>query len=518
MTHSAEKRFLFLAALLFYALTSPGDMIGDTSVRWAVASRIAQRGRFDIPPDLTFLSTRGPDGRTYSFYGPGQSFCLVPFVWAGEALAKLPLPGGGSAKLYGQFLASVLLFPAFGAVTVLLVYAIATEVGGDRRAARWVAVLTGVATMHWHSSVNTYEETQVAAGLLAGTWALLRYRRRPGLVYLVLAMAAFGAAVAFRISAVVPALAIAMVGMADELIRCPAGRARLHRFGRWALGAMIGLGPFLLALGAYNVARFGSPLKTGYVQAHQEMGQGISLFRTPLWFGLTGMLFSPGKSVFLYNPILLLAVPGLFLLHRSHRWFVWVTAAAFAASVLFHAKYTFWSGDLAWGPRYLASLMGLLCVGLLPILRRRGAWRSALVALASVSVIIQLASVTYSFGLEYFQDRRHGPIPDEYVWRVRESQLLCRFRNVALHVAGRPDYRSIPPGETGLAPPKAPVSPERVRLVHAVQAFPFKALAAGTGNGLFHALLGIWVALLLALGATTFLWVTRARASGRDAA
>ena len=46
----------------------------------------------------------------------------------------------------------------------------------------------------------------------------------------------------------------------------------------------------------YNDVRFGNPLDTGYLR---DDTLGIGSF----WAGLAGLLFSPGRSVFLYSPI-----------------------------------------------------------------------------------------------------------------------------------------------------------------------------------------------------------------------
>ena len=67
----------------------------------------------------------------------------------------------------------------------------------------------------------------------------------------------------------------------------------------------------ILLVGAYNAVRFGSPAETGY-------GETAQAFTTPLYIGLYGLLLSPGKSVFLYAPILLAAIFGWFPLRRRH--------------------------------------------------------------------------------------------------------------------------------------------------------------------------------------------------------
>ena len=145
-----EKRLLFVAVFLLYALSSAGDLTGDSEVRWAVAKRVVQSGWVDLPAGSTRLAAEGRDGNWYTFYGPGQSICFVPFVAAGQLLSALPLPGAGSADMLGQFLASLLFFPLCGAAAVVLVYAIVRDAGGDARAARLTALIMAVAIVTRH--------------------------------------------------------------------------------------------------------------------------------------------------------------------------------------------------------------------------------------------------------------------------------------------------------------------------------------------------------------------------------
>ncbi|MCJ7545083.1 MAG: glycosyltransferase family 39 protein, partial [Phycisphaerae bacterium] len=347
-----EAVFVFGASFLLYAIISPGDVVGDTEIRWDVARSIVEHGGFDIAPGSTQNAARGRDGKYYSFYGPGQSLLMVPAVAAGRVLMALHLPLATSPDLVGQFIAALVLFPLFGAGAVVMLYGIVWGATGDRRAARWLAVILAVATMHWQYSVNTYEESQIAFFLLAAVWAIQRLWSTDRVRYLLLAWVMMGASLSFRASSIVVLLPVAGVGLAVDLSLH--GQRRLARLARWVLLGVLCLGPFVIALGAYNFVRFGSPLQTGYGPAHTAMGQGITLFSTPWVDGLGGLLLSPGKSVFLYNPVLLLAILGLAAFWKAHRGLAMMVIAAFAATVLFHSKFTFWSGDLAWGPRYLA--------------------------------------------------------------------------------------------------------------------------------------------------------------------
>jgi hypothetical protein len=109
--------------------------------------------------------------------------------------------------------------------------------------------------------------------------------------------------------------------------------------------------PGLLLTVGWSYYRFGVPFKT-------VTGMGEHLL-TPLSAGylraVAGLLVSPGKSLFLYSPILL-ALPFAFAA-VFRRWpAVALGLLCFlASSVLFFAHFDFWHGDWAWGPRYLMA-------------------------------------------------------------------------------------------------------------------------------------------------------------------
>jgi hypothetical protein len=492
---------------LLYVITSSGDIVGDTDLRWNMAKQTIETGWFDLPADSSNLITPGSDGKWYSFYGPAQSLCFIPFVIAGKATALLPLPFTVSGDIIGQFLASLFFFPLCGALAAILLYAIVFETTKDSFCARYLTLIFVTGTMFWHHTINTYEESQVAVCLLLSIFSIIRFWKKSRLNDLLIMFFAMGIAISFRPSAVVAAFPIGITGLVHDLIVCTPGN-RYKRFNKWITAGMIAFLPFLIFAGIYNFIRFGSIFETGYKAAHLAMADGILLFDTPLYTGLTGLLFSPGKSVFLYNPVLLLAIPGIVLLYRSYRPLAYITISVITATTFFHSKYTYWSGDLSWGPRYFASIMGIALFALIPVLQwRRAKWLvSTLVAL---SICIQIASVTYSFSLEYFQDGRHGTIPDNYVWRIDESQMLCRFQNIALHIAGIPNYNCIPPEKEIPDTWNIYFSRERVKQNHTIAAFPFKARSYLGNKNLFNVLLLLWLGCLVMLFTNIALWIKK---------
>jgi hypothetical protein len=187
----------------------------------------------------------------------------------------------------------------------------------------------------------------------------------------------FGAGVLTRAALAIylPALAVLIMwGRLTTSRRAAAGR--LVWFG-------IGLLPFVLGLIAHNVLRFGDPLHFGYA------GEG---FTTPLWEGMAGLLFSPGKGVFFYAPPLILSGMLWRRFRRIYPALGGFLAVAWMAALIFYGTWWAWHGGWSWGPRFLLPLIPLSMLPLivLPDGRR---WRVLLVALIVAGALIQIAGV-----------------------------------------------------------------------------------------------------------------------------
>lgn len=110
-------------------------------------------------------------------------------------------------------------------------------------------------------------------------------------------------------------------------------------------GMALGSAPWVAIMLAYNWVRWGSPFSLG--------SRPTAEFAAPTWIGVYGMFLSPGKSIFLYAPPLLLTLFGLPVLLRKHRDLLLAIFLTVAPVVYVSASLIFWNGDYAWGPRYL---------------------------------------------------------------------------------------------------------------------------------------------------------------------
>ncbi len=107
---------------------------------------------------------------------------------------------------------------------------------------------------------------------------------------------------------------------------------------------------------------FGSSFNFGYPPA-AEGGKALNTFNTPFFTGIFGYLFSPGKSIFIFAPVILLAIFGWRRLWRKNRGLATVALITPVIYILFFATYTQWEGGYCYGPRYLLTAMTLLGIG-----------------------------------------------------------------------------------------------------------------------------------------------------------
>jgi hypothetical protein len=195
----------------------------------------------------------------------------------------------------------------------------------------------------------------------------------------------------------------------------------------------------------YSFYRFGSLIQT-YIPifARESRLQDPTLpanfpWSTPFHEGVLGALFKHEKSIFLFDPVLVLTLVLLALLWK--RLDVEVRAYSVTSLLLligyisFYARYTYWAGDFAWGDRYVSTAVELVALIAVPLLVRYRAnlspwiWRGS-IALIAASFIIQIASLAFWLPLEIYQMETLGH--PTFV-------IALRFKNIAAFALGKMD-------------------------------------------------------------------------------
>ena len=398
---------LFTASFFLYSLASPGNIPSDSEVRWSIARQIVRKKGLSIEDTVrTRNFAIGVDGRRYSFYGLGQSICMLPFAATGLAIEKVAGINPRIADLTGQFLASVILFPAIGATLVWLFYRLVIELGYSKSVSVLTASVLAFATMNFHYSVITYEQTQVGVLLLLAMIFLVKNLREGRFLYAWFFCVSLGLCLLFRLGSAVVILPIYLTAAVEEILG-EGKKSRVMRVGKWLAAGVCGMGGIIIFLGWYNYIRFGSILESGYGLCTSTALGGHGIFESRSLPTLAAMLFSPGKSIFLYNPILLLFPLYVYGFYRRHKVVALATFFAIFANFVFHSFLTAWAGDYAWSIRYQVPVLAFLVLPVVVLLfskPMKSMIKILVILLISISCVIQLASVVYKFDLEFNQN------------------------------------------------------------------------------------------------------------------
>jgi hypothetical protein len=331
--------------------------------------------------DRHSLTTRNDPFRfntPYSVYGIGTSLLLVP----GYVVQRWVGPRGDITVV-------TLMNPIVLAATSVLLYRIGRGIGWRRLPAVWAALAFGFLTMVPQASTELFSEPGVTFAVALAILGAIQWRagRRGGPWNIGIGVAL---AVLFRTDSLILIGAIVVV----LPLFVPWRRVVADRRALLGMGAPVAAS--LLWLGYYNWLRFGSPVRSRYD------GGG---FTTPILVGLRGLLIGGGKSIFVFNPVLLLALVGLVYLWRRDRAVAAAVGLLSLVRILFYARWHSWEGGIAWGPRFLLPLCALLVIPAIEALLHLPPGRSvqglvarigvALLGAASAVVVFLSVAVPY---------------------------------------------------------------------------------------------------------------------------
>ncbi len=388
---------LLFLLLSVYLLTYSGVLhSSDGQAMFSVAESLARRGDYDIN-QIRWMGLQqgdfGLDGELYCHKGLSMSLLATPLVWLGMVV-----------PFWGMVQTGMLFNVITTAVTGVLVFLYVRRLGYSPRTSLISGLVFGLGTMAWPYSKYFFSEPLSALSLVAAAYFLLHLtpgeRKRSNLRAALLSGAFFGLAMATRFANFV--LAPLYLGALLAYLLRAQGTTERAKVRANAFQALSRTWPEIVAfaapllmwaflIGAYNCLRFGNPLSTGYI----SLGESFS---TPWATGLLGLLISPGRSIFLYCPILLAWIPSWLLFFRRHRLEALFLVLISLSYVLIYAKWFMWHGGFAWGPRFLVPILPLLVIMMAPLLERlRGKWIAAFWALFGVSMAVQVLGLSVHF-------------------------------------------------------------------------------------------------------------------------
>lgn len=397
ITPSARRtgRLAFLATLALYMLTTGGSMATDVMSYEVTRAIVEERSVAMSGRVLNLDAHRGVDGRYYSPYGIGHAIYGVPFYLAGR-VAEVQLGFGVGRSEAVRKAAFVMGSAVAAALTVWIAFLFAWRLSGHGRASVTVAFALGFGTLLWPYAKYGFNAPLAALTVLGGvyaTWTAVRTRSDR---MFIAAGACFGGALLIRPELALTAVVAGLWAIVEGQL---APRRALRIFALMIV-------PFAVAAAvmfAYNAVRFGNIWDTGYLR---DEGAGFNT-SDRIWEGFAGLLFSPGRSFFLYSPIAIAGVVALAGWFRQRRSTAILLAGVTVILFVFYASLEYWDADRSYGPRYLVPILPFVCLplttwwadGSKPLSERLFEFSRARVLqwVLAISVLVQIPGIAMDF-------------------------------------------------------------------------------------------------------------------------
>jgi hypothetical protein len=443
-----DPRFLLclVAALLAFVVQSGELGTADTMHRLQTTHSLWTSEPQVFPNEYPEFGLPGRHGQLYSWYGMGQSLLMLPADIVATGFARLPIfaryeDDPAVRSIVVSYLTNILL----NVLTALIAFRFLRQLSFSVKETTLGVLALMFCTTHLHYTQNMQENNYIMLLTLAGFSFQYEWLRTGSTRLLFIGSAALGLNLLTRLTTGLDLMASAVFLALILWFEHGDTRTLWQRFLDYAKIAAPVYASFLLIDRAYNFYRFGS-ITTTYVAnfAREYRQRDPSLpanfpWTTPFHEGVIGALFTPEKSIFLYDPLIILAILLFAILWKrlspELRAYAITFLLLLTAYVCFYARYAYWSGDFAWGDRYVSTTVELIALLAVPLLLRYRSYLGGLIwtaglFLIAASFIIQVASLAFWVPLEIYQMETLGH--PTFV-------IALRFKNIAAFALGKMD-------------------------------------------------------------------------------
>ena len=398
-----------------------------------------------FPQEYPEFGVHGRGGKLYDWYGIGQPLFMLPADIVGTYISRWSIFSSYDdtdptvRNIFVTYTTNIFI----SLLTALICFRLLRQLGFSPKQSVGGALALIFCTTHLHYSQNMMENNYIMLLTLIGFSYQYEWLREEKRNALLIGSAAFGLNLLTRLTTAVDIFAGGVFLLLVMFFQRTNPRSMWDRFVAYIKVAVPVYAFFFLLDRLYQFYRFGTFFNT-YVHyftiEHRLQDPTLPAnypWETPFHVGFLGPLITPEKSIFLFDPLIILAI---ILAVWSWKRLLPEVKAYIAASFLLllgyiclYARYTVWSGDFAWGDRYVSTAAELAVFISVPLLFRfrkeiaKPLWAAG-VALIAISAVIQVASLMFWLSLEIYQLETLGH-PTFVVW--------LRFKNIAAFALGK---------------------------------------------------------------------------------
>ena len=397
-----------------------------------------------FPNEYPEFGLPGRGGHIFSWYGIGQSLLMLPADLVGTWIAHWSVFSGyqddpAVRSIFVSYSTSILV----NVLTALVAFRLLGQLTFGMKEAVAGVVAMMFCTTHLHYTQNMQENNYIMLLTLVGFSYQYEWLRTGSRRALWIGSIALGCNLLTRVTTALDLIAAGIFLLTVWWLERVRGHDLWLRLLNYCKVAVPVYVLFAFVERAYSFYRFGSWTQT-YIPifARVSREQDPTLppnfpWSTPFHEGVLGALFKPEKSIFLFDPLLILVLLLIVLLWNrlgtEVRAYIVASILLLAGYICFYARYTYWAGDFAWGDRYVSTAVQMVALLSLPLLLRfranlgRAMWSFGIFLIA-VSFIIQVASLAFWLPLEIYQMETVGH--PTFV-------IALRFKNIIAFALGK---------------------------------------------------------------------------------
>lgn len=406
--------------------------VTDGAAMYFMATSIVDRSWIDVDihPN-THGGKYGPDGRYYMPFGFLQPLMAVPLLLLGRLFQNWY-----QTNYLPFFTVTWFNWLMCGLLNALIYYSFL-----QFRVSKYIALIIGFAitfsTPFWVYSQTFFSEPLTAVLSLSAWLLMYKSYQKNSLSILILSGLLAG-----MITWVRPLGGLVIPPLVLYLLLLELKKNKLNNNSKNSLKPFFA---FVLAACAsvsvyfyYNWLRFGNIFETGYDKLPSGLPRSFTLNAVT---GFNILLFSPGKSILLFTPLLLL-VPVSIIIVVKKRVFIPETVFSLLTGFLYLSVLSRWvriEGGVAWGPRLFLPALPILFLSLIPICHQsKRSFYILITVLAITGTVIQIPGILVNFSTYI---TRHQ---DEY-FSPRDGQYMFSFNPFPGHLAEMKHYIKVLP-------------------------------------------------------------------------
>jgi len=432
MTPGQSSRFsnpvfmLALAAALIAFVVQSGELgSADTMHRLQSTHSFWTSEPPVFPSEYPEFGVHGRNGSIQSWYGIGQSVLMLPGDMLGAWIEKLHVFDhyGETDPSVRDIVVVYLTQILITVLTAMVCFKLLRQFAFSENHSIAGVLAFLLATTHLHYTQNMMENNYICLLTLAGFAFEYEWLRTGSRCALLIGTGALGLNLLTRLTTGMDLLAGILFVLLTLWFDGVGARALWERLRDYAVIAMPVFCLFGFLDRLYQFYRFGSWTNT-YVSlvAKETIARDPSLpgnypWTTPWHVGFFGALFTPEKSIFLFDPLIILAL--VLMVRHWRRLSPVVRAYSIACCLMllaylsFYGRYFAWAGDFAWGDRYVSTCVELVALLAVPLLLKyrqeagRVIWIAGIFLLCG-SLVIQIESLMFWLPLEIYQEDTLG--------------------------------------------------------------------------------------------------------------